>query len=107
MSDRPAGEPPLGGRAPASAVTVDLVVAALAATPLPPPIVHGNRTTRTLGQGLTRGQLEVLARAAHAAVAAPVLALHVPAVNDRWCAGCSRPYPCPTVRALGVEGRPG
>ena len=31
-----------------------------------------------------------------------VLALHVPAVNDRWCAACSRPVPCPTVRALGV-----
>lgn len=29
-------------------------------------------------------------------------AIHVPAVNDRWCAGCSHPTPCPTVTALGV-----
>lgn len=56
----------------------DPLVTVLATTPLPGPIAHGNRTTRTLGQGLTRGQLEVLAGAARAAIAAPVLALHAP-----------------------------
>ena len=50
----------------------------------------------------TAEELELVLRTVRDAIVAPVLAIHVPAVNDRWCAGCSHPTPCPTVTALGV-----
>lgn len=48
-------------------------------------------------------ELEQLVAVVRAAIAAPVLALHTPNPGTSSCRECfADPWPCPTVRALGV-----
>jgi hypothetical protein len=83
-------------------VTADILATVLATTPIPGTTHRVAGRHRTLGDGLTRQQLEVLAGAARAALAAPVLELHVASPGTSSCRECLAACPCPTVRALGV-----
>jgi hypothetical protein len=51
----------------------------------------------------TAAELEQLLTVVREAIAAPVLALHAPLGGTSTCGECyDDPWPCPTVRALGV-----